>query len=122
MQENKELYQRDSGEWTLYPYLITCTDKGVQEQKYTDDVAYYESYMALHSDFTIDSVQQMEYSVEQLSRLSEVQGFMYKDFDEIYDYVMNGNLRIDSKIFAVKIVEQNRADIDYLSIMTGVDL
>lgn len=122
MQENKELYQRENGEWALYPCLITCTDKGVREQKFTDDVAYYESYMALHSDFAIDSVQQMEYSVEQSSRLSEVQGFMYKDFDEIYDYVMNGNLRIDSKIFAVKIAEQNRADIDYLSIMTGVEL
>ena len=122
MQENKELYQRDSGESTLYPYLITCTDKGVQEQKYTDDVAYYDSYKKIHSDFIIDSVQQMTYTEEQLSRLDEIQGLKYKDFDEIYDYVINGHLRNGSKIFAAKIAERNRADIDYLAIMTEVKL
>ena len=122
MQEKKELYQRENGEWALYPYKITCTDRGLQEQKYTDDISYYETYEELYNDFTIDEVKQLAYSDEQRERLSEVQGFKYKDFDEIYDYVINGNLIIDSKIFAVKISERNRADIDYISIMTGADL
>ena len=122
MQENKELYQRENGEWALYPYLITCTDKGVREQKFTDDVAHYEAFRMLYPAFVINSVQEMKYTPDQLARLAEVQGLEYKHYDEIYDYVMHGNLRIDSKVFAVKIAEQNRADIDYLSIMTEVEL
>lgn len=124
MQEKKEqeLYQRENGEWTLYSYLITCTDKGAQEQKYTDDVSFYEAFQELHDDFIIDLVNQMVYTDEQLSRLIEVQGLKYEDYDEIYDYVMTGKIRSDSKIFAAKIAEQNRADIDYLAIMGGVEL
>ena len=122
MQEKKELYQLENGEWALYSHLITCTDRGTQEQKYTDNTSYYEAYEELYDDFTIEEVQQITYTDVQLLRLNEVQGLKYKDFDEIYDYVMNGNLIIDSKIFAVKISERNRADIDYISIMTGVDL
>lgn len=123
MQEKRELYQLENGKWLLYRNLITCTDKGVQEQKYTDDVSFYEAYKKLHTDdFTIDDVQKIEYTEEQLTRLSEVQGLKYKDFDEIYDYVMSGKLRIDTKLFANKIAERNRADIDYLAIMGGVNL
>ena len=102
MREKKELYQLENGEWALYPHLITCTDRGVQEQKYVDDLEYYEVYKELYDDFVIDSVQQITYTTEQLLRLGEVQELKYKDFDEIYDYVMNGNLKIDSKIFALK--------------------
>ena len=123
MQEKRELYQLENGKWLLYRNLITCTDKGVQEQKYTDDVSFYEAYKKLHTDdFTIDDVQKIEYTEEQLTRLSEVQGLKYKDFDEIYDYVMSGKLRIDTKLFADKIAERNRADIDYLAVMGGVNL
>ncbi len=122
MQENKELYQRENGEWALYTDLITCSHNGLQETKYTDDVAHYEVFRILYPAFVINSVQELQYDPEQLARLAEVQGLEYKDYDEIYDYVMHGNLRIDSKVFAAKIAEQNRADIDYLSIMTGVDL
>ena len=122
MQEMRELYQLEDGKWVLYPYLVTCTDNGVQEQKYIDDLEFYESYKELYNGFTIDDVQQMAYTEEQLARLAEVQGMKHKDFDEIYDYVMTGNIKTDSKIFAVKVAEQTRADIDYLSIMTGVEL
>lgn len=122
MQEMRELYQLEDGKWVLYPYLVTCTDNGVQEQKYIDDLEFYESYKELYNGFTIDDVQQMAYTEEQLARLAEVQGMKYKDFDEICDYVMTGNIKTDSKIFAVKVAEQTRADIDYLSIMTGVEL
>lgn len=122
MQEDRELYQREDREWALYPYLITCTDKGTQEQKYTDDVGYYDAFEELHDGFMIDEVQALSYSDEQIARLGEVQGMEYKDFDEIYDYVISGNLKIGSKIFAVKIAERNRADIDYLAIMVEVEL
>lgn len=122
MQEKKELYQLENGQWALYPYLITCTDKGVQEKKYTDDIGYYEACEELYSDFVIDEVGETLYTEEQLARLNDVQGLKYKDFDEIYDYVINGIVKIDSNIFAVKVAEQNRSDIDYLSIMMGVEL
>lgn len=122
MQEKKELYQRENGEWALYQYLITCTDKDLREQKYTDDVTFYKAYEELYDDFIINEAQQMTYASEQMTRLGEVQGFKYKDFDEIYDYVINGNLKRDSNIFAIKINEKNRADIDYISIMMGVEL
>jgi len=122
MQEGKELYQRENGEWALYTNLITCTTRGVQEQKYADDVAFYEAFEELHDGFMIDEVQVLSYSDEQIARLGEVQGMEYKDFDEIYNYVINGNLKIGSKIFAAKIAERNRADIDYLAIMAEVEL
>lgn len=122
MQEMRELYQLEDGKWVLYPYLVTCTDNGVQEQKYIDDLEFYESYKELHDGFTIEDVQELTYTGEQLLRLNEIQGLSYKDYDEIYDYVMTGNIKTDSKIFAVKVAEQTRADIDYLSIMTGVEL
>lgn len=122
MEEKKELYQLENGEWVLYPYLLTCTDKGTQEKKYTDDVAFYETFANENANFTIDEVVAVDYNVEQLARLNEVQGLKYKDFDEIHDYVINGNLKSDSKVFAIKVAEQNRADIDYLSIMAGVEL
>ena len=122
MQEKRELYQNENGEWVLYAYLITCTDHEVQENKYTDEVSYYEAFEGLHDDFTIDAIQELLYTDEQKTRLNEVQGLKYKDFDEIYDYVINGNLKIDSKIFALKALERNRADVDYLSIMMGVNL
>lgn len=122
MEEKKELYQRENGEWVLFPYLITCTDKNVQEQKYTDDVGYYEVFEELYDDFTINNIQELSYTGDKFLRLSEVQGLKCEDFDEIYDYVMNGNLRPNSKIFTAKVLEQSRADIDYISIMTGVGL
>lgn len=114
MQEKKELYQRENGEWALYPYKITCTDRRLQEQKYTDDISYYETYEELYNDFTIDEVKQLAYSDEQRERLSEVQGFKYKDFDEIYDYVINGDVKEDSVIFAIKNVAKLKAENDLL--------
>lgn len=122
MEEKKELYQNNNGKWCLYPYLITCTDKGIQEEKYTDDIAHFEAFEELYDNFVINEVTAIDYSAEQLSRLNEIQGFKYKDFDEIYDYVMHGTIKIDSKIFSSKILDRNRADIDYMSIMLGVEL
>jgi len=122
MQEYKELYQRENGEWALYTDLIVCSHNGLQETKYTDDVAHYEAFGMLYPAFVINSVQEMKYTPDQLARLAEVQGLQYGDFDEIYDYVINGNLRNDSKIFTTKIAERNRADIDYLAIVTEVEL
>lgn len=122
MSAKLELYQRENGEWALYPYRIECTHKGIKEQKFTDDIEFYETFEEMHDDFTINRVEDVTHSNEQLERLQEVQGSKYKDYDEIYDYIMNGNLKTNSQIFATKITEQNRADIDYISIMTGVEL
>ncbi len=122
MNENKELYQHENGEWALYPHLITCTHKGIQEQKYTDDIDFYEVFEEMYDDFTIDEVKELSYSEEQLARLNEVRKLKYSDFDEIYNYVMEGTIKLDSKILTVKTIGQNRADIDYIAIMTGVEI
>lgn len=122
MEEKRELYQLENGEWALYPYLVTCTNKGVEEQKYADDISFYQAFEVLHDDFVLNEVVVIPYSDMQIARLNEVQGMKAKNFDEIYDYVINGSIKINSEIFALKNAEKNRADIDYLSIMTGVDL
>lgn len=122
MQEKKELYQREDGGWALYPYLITCTDRGVQEQKYTDDIDYYRAYEEFYDDFVINKVEELSYTDEQIARLAETRNLKYCDYDEIYDYVINGIVNFNNKIFAVKNVEKNRADIDYMSIMMEVEL
>ncbi len=122
MEENRELYQLENGEWALYPYLVTCTNKGVEEQKYADDISFYQAFEVMHDDFVLNEVVVIPYSDMQIARLNEVQGMKAKNFDEIYDYVINGSIKINSEIFALKNAEKNRADIDYLSIMTGVDL
>lgn len=118
MEENKKLYQLESGEWALYPYLIACTDKGQQEQKYVDDIDYYETYEKLYDDFTIEKIEHLAYSDEQLERLAEIQEMKYKDFDEIYDYVMGGVVKDDSLIFATKVVTKLQAQLKTVSAAT----
>lgn len=122
MEERDKLYQNDNGEWRLYGHKIKCTQNGVQEEKLTDDIEFYEKFAEVNPDFVIDEVTTITYSEEQLARLGEVQGLGYKDFDEIYDYVLDGTIKSNSEIFAPKVVSQTRADTDYIAIMTGVSL
>jgi len=102
MQEQKELYRQDNGMWGLYPYIINCTDNGVQEQKYDADKTFYEKMAEKRSNFILNEVIEIEYTPEQIIRLEEVQGIDYKHYDELYDYVINGIVRADSKIFTVR--------------------
>lgn len=118
MEENKKLYQLESGEWALYPYLITCTDKGQREQKYVDDIDYYEAYEKLYDDFAIEKTEHLSYSDEQIGRLAEIQEMKYKDFDEIYNYVMSGAVKDDSLIFATKVVTKLQAQLKTVSAAT----
>lgn len=102
MQEQKELYRQDNGMWGLYPYIINCTDNGVQEQKYDADKSFYEKMADKRSNFILDEVTEINYTPEQISRLEEVQGLQYKDYEEIYNYVMHGTVEPNSKIFTVR--------------------
>lgn len=111
MQEKRELYINDTGAWSLYPYLITCTDDGQQVQKYDDDIEFYERMVGSRSDFKLDEVIRTEYTSDQTARLEEVQGIEYRHYDEIYDYVMEGIIQSDSVVFAnknmAKLKEEN---------------
>ena len=102
MQEKRELYINDTGAWSLYPYLITCTDDGQQVQKYDDDIEFYERMVGSRSDFKLDEVIRTEYTSDRTARLEEVQGIEYRHYDEVYDYVMEGIIQSDSVVFANK--------------------
>lgn len=104
----KELYQKDNGEWALYPCIIRYTHKGEQVEKLTDDVSWFEKFAEKWEDFEINEVVELEYTQEQLDRLAEVQGIETKHFDEIYDYIMDGNIRVDSDVFAKKNIARLR--------------
>jgi hypothetical protein len=102
----KELYQKDNSEWALYPYIIRYTHKGEQVEQLTDDVEWFNKFADKWEDFTIDEVVELEYTQEQLDRLAEVQGIEAKHFNEIYDYVLNGNISVDSEVFAKKKTQE----------------
>ena len=102
----KELYQKDNSEQALYPYIIRYTHKGEQVEQLTDDVEWFNKFADKWEDFTIDEVVELEYTQEQLDRLAEVQGIEAKHFNEIYDYVLNGNISVDSEVFAKKKTQE----------------
>lgn len=106
MQEAIELYLKDNSEWALYPYIIRYTHKGEQVEQLTDDVEWFNKFADKWEDFTIDEVVELEYTQEQLDRLAEVQGIEAKHFNEIYDYVLNGNISVDSEVFAKKKTQE----------------
>lgn len=108
MQEAIELYLKDNSEWALYPYIIRYTHKGEQVEQLTDDVEWFNKFADKWEDFTIDEVVELEYTQKQLDRLAEVQGIETKHFDEIYDYIMDGNIRVDSDVFAKKNIARLR--------------
>ena len=60
----------------------------------------------------LDEVIEMDYTPEQIIRLEEVQGIDYKHYDELYDYVINGIVRADSKIFTVRNIVKLDQDIN----------
>ena len=102
----KELYQKDNGEWALYPYIVRYTHKEEKVEQLTDDVEWFNKFADKWEDFTIDEVVELEYTQEQLDRLAEVQGIEAKHFNEIYDYVLNGNISVDSEVFAKKKTQE----------------
>ena len=102
----EKLYIKDNGEWALYPYIIRYTHKGEQVEQMTDDVEWLNKFADKWEDFTIDEVVELEYTQEQLDRLAEVQGIEAKHFNEIYDYVLNGNISVDSEVFAKKKIQE----------------
>ena len=108
MQEKIEIYQKDNGEWALYPYIVRYTHKEEKVEQLTDDVEWFNKFADKWEDFTIDEVVELEYTQEQLDRLAEVQGIETKHFDEIYDYIMDGNIRVDSDVFAKKNIARLR--------------
>ena len=106
MQEKIELYLKDNGEWALYPYIVRYTHKEEKVEQLTDDVEWFNKFADKWEDFTIDEVVELEYTQEQLDRLAEVQGIEAKHFNEIYDYVLNGNISVDSEVFAKKKTQE----------------
>lgn len=102
----EKLYLKDNSEWALYPYIIRYTHKGEQVEQLTDDVEWFNKFADKWEDFTIDEVVELEYTQEQLDRLAEVQGIEAKHFNEIYDYVLNGNISVDSEVFAKKKIQE----------------
>lgn len=116
MQEMKELYQNYNGKWKLFTYKIKCTDKNEQEEKYTDDLTFYEACAQMNESFTLDESIELSYTAEQLARLNEAQGIKYEHYDEVYDYVINGTVKADSKVFVVKNMQTLQDTVDTLII------
>ena len=84
----------------------------MQEEKYTDDVGFYEKFAEANSNFTIDEVTAIIYSEEQMARLGEVQGLPFKHFDEISEYVLDGKLNINSEIFMSKALQARNKELE----------
>lgn len=116
MQEMKELYQADNGEWKVFSHKIKCTDKNEHEEKYTDDLSFYETYAQMHESFTLDESIELSYTAEQLARLNEAQGIKYENYNEVYNYVIDGIVKADSKVFVVKNMQTLQDTVDTLII------
>lgn len=96
------LHQTDSKEWGLYKYNVKYTKDGASCEQYTNDFKWYEIFATMYENFTVDEVIVIEYTSEQLARLAEIQDLSPKFYDEIYNYVINRVIKVDSEIFAMK--------------------
>lgn len=100
-----ELYKSDTGEWCLYKYKIKYVQDGIQNEQYTDDKAWFETFASIYDSFKIIEIIEITYRSEQIQRLTEIQNYEYTHFDELYDYVFNNKIKVDSEIFKDKIIK-----------------
>ena len=118
METIKELIY-DKGEWTLARFCVIADD----ETKYENDIAFYEAMVELHPDFAFTATE-LAYTNAQLNRLATANKLNANNgnYDEIYNFVMSGTYDTSNDAFALLKPAQNRADIDYIAMESGVEL
>lgn len=100
----KKLYKNDRGEWALYPYHVKYTHDGIQQEQLADNPEWYRVFAEQWADYVIDDILPIVYDENQNERLKEIQGMPSENYDELSEYVLNGNTDAKSKIFIVKKV------------------
>lgn len=103
-----KLYKKDSGEWCLCKYILKYTKNGEVCEQLADDIEWFRTFADMNVDFTIDEVVTLEYTDAQLARLIEIKDYKFEDFEELADYVVNGVIKVDSVIFANKILQKDQ--------------
>ena len=104
MEEMKKIYKNDDGEWALYPFVVRYTQDGTTYEQLTDSPEWYKAFAGQWVDFTVDEIVAQIYDDDQIERLAEIQGMQVKDYDELSDYVLNGIVNVNSKIFTIKTI------------------
>ena len=104
MEEMKKLYKNDDGEWALCPFIVRYIQDGTQYEQLTDNPEWYKAFAGQWVDFALDEVVPQAYDNGQIERLAEIQGMQAMDYDELCDYVLNGIVNVDSKIFTIKTI------------------
>lgn len=125
MQEKPILVKKKDKEYLeLVTHRVKFVDKNGEQEVYTSDVAWYEKFATMHSDFDLLEVTEMTYTAEQLSRLEEVKNLDIAD-TVLNDYVMEGVIGKGLEILALKKeneeLKQLLADLTEVVLLGGAN-
>ena len=117
------MMEKVNGEWKPFTHKVIFVDKNGEQEVYTSDVAWYNRFAMVHDDFEILDIEEVEYSYGQMQRLEEIKYITNISDTVANDYILDGTFGDGLKeLEGKKRLEQAIADLDYLSIMAGVDL
>ncbi len=108
----------------LVTHRVKFVDKNGEQEVYTSDVAWYEQFATMHSDFSLLEVTEMTYTTEQLERLEDVKNLDLAD-TVLNDYVLEGIVGEGLEILALKKeneeLKQLLADLTEVVLLGGAN-
>ena len=82
---------------------MSYTNNGELFERYTDTPRWFQVFKDLHGGFIGLKFEEVTYTPEQLTRLAECKDISPANDGEVYDYVINGTMQMESKIFKSKM-------------------
>ena len=102
----KELYY-DNGQYKLASHKATYTDDaGSSQEQFTDNPGWFHSFKEMHGGMDELVTEEVIYTENQLSRLEECKNFPPSAEEDVYNYVINGIVNVESPLFKTKVDEE----------------
>lgn len=111
----KELYY-DRGQYRLATHKVTYKDGGETIEQFTDSPGWFPAFREMHGGMDDLAIEEISYSDSQISRLEEVRDFSPSAEEEVYNYVMIGDLSTDNPAFRKKMDEQRLEALEMLMV------
>lgn len=105
---------RKNNEWHLCTHRVIYTQHEQQQETYTYDLTWWERFVALWSHTTINAIEELVFTEEQIIRYEQIK-HLPEDFDDVYSiYVMHGEIPVDTNIppthpFKIVLLTQENA-------------
>ena len=114
------LYWKD-GQLNLCPYRVSYTQHGEQQEAYTDNKAWWESFAQQWDHTTIQSFENVNYTAEQLQRYEEIKNMPEGHAAVCSEYVKTGQFPSEpSHPLEGLEVKELLADLIEMQMMGGV--